>query len=159
MPRSRGGSGGRPSRSAPAPAPKRPTVVAPQQPSRGQPASTAAHPPATAQQAGPPAQQGRSPGLFGQMASTAAYVSPQLSCYPSIPPIILFTPAHPVPNRILTPHQWRSSRLLNRPCHRRHVRRLLKPTSRATARRQRPSQPIQQRWLPEQFLGSTKLRE
>ncbi|KAL2037915.1 hypothetical protein N7G274_009390 [Stereocaulon virgatum] len=75
MPRSRGGSGGRPSRSAPAPAPKRPAVVPPQQPSRGQPASTAAHPPATAQQAGPPAQQGRSPGLFGQMASTAAGVA------------------------------------------------------------------------------------
>ncbi len=70
MPRSRGGSGGRSSR--PAPAPKRPTVTPPQQPSRGAPASTAAHPPATTQQAGPPAQQGRSPGLLGQMASTAA---------------------------------------------------------------------------------------
>ncbi|KAL2054122.1 hypothetical protein ABVK25_005661 [Lepraria finkii] len=73
MPRSRGGSGGRSSR--PAPAPKRPAVTPPQQPSRGQPASTAAHPPANVQQAGPPAQQGQRPGLFGQMASTAAGVA------------------------------------------------------------------------------------
>lgn len=70
MPRSRGGSGGRaPAR--PAAAPKRPAVTPPAQPSRG--ASTAAHPPANAQPAGIPAQQqGKSPGLFGQMASTAA---------------------------------------------------------------------------------------
>lgn len=69
MPRSRGGSGGRaPAR--PAAAPKRPVVAPPQQPSRG--ARTAAHPPANTQQAGAAAQQGKSPGLFGQMASTAA---------------------------------------------------------------------------------------
>ena len=69
MPRSRGGSGGRaPAR--PAAAPKKPAVTPPQQPLRG--ASTAAAPPVNAQQAGAPAQQGKSPGLFGQMASTAA---------------------------------------------------------------------------------------
>jgi len=70
MPRSRGGSGGRaPAR--PAVVPKRSSVTPPQQPSRG--ASTAAHPPANTQQAGAPTQQqGKAPGLFGQMASTAA---------------------------------------------------------------------------------------
>jgi hypothetical protein len=66
MPRRSGGRA--PAR--PAAAPKRPAVAPPQQPSRA--ASTAAHPPANVQQAGPPAQQGKSPGLFGQMASTAA---------------------------------------------------------------------------------------
>ena len=73
MPRSRGGSGGRGRPSAPsrpAAAPARPAAMPPQQPSRG--ASTAAHPPANTQQPGAPAQQGKSPGLFGQMASTAA---------------------------------------------------------------------------------------
>ncbi len=61
MPRSRGGGGGR----RPAAAPARPAVPAQQK----RPASTVAHPPATAQQ---PGQQSKSPGLFGQMASTAA---------------------------------------------------------------------------------------
>ena len=70
MPRSRGGSGGRAS-ARPTATPKKPAVTPPQQTSRG--ASTAAAPPANSQQAGLPAQQpGRSPGLFGQMASTAA---------------------------------------------------------------------------------------
>ena len=73
MPRSRGGSGGRGRPSAPsrpAAAPARPAAIPPQQSSRG--ASTAAHPPANAHQSGAPTQQGKSPGLFGQMASTAA---------------------------------------------------------------------------------------
>ena len=56
-------------------APSRPTV-APQRPAPQQqrPATTAAHPPAnTHQTAAPPAaQQSAGPGLFGQMASTAA---------------------------------------------------------------------------------------
>ncbi|KAK5191555.1 hypothetical protein LTR99_003618 [Exophiala xenobiotica] len=72
MPRSRGGAG--PSRSAPsrpsAPAPA-PRSVAPQQQQR--PMSTTAAAPA--QQAHPPAQTSQGPGLFGQMASTAAGVA------------------------------------------------------------------------------------
>ena len=66
MPRSRGGNGGRGRPSAPS----RPAVMPSQQSSRG--ASTAAHPQAGTQQTSAPAQQGKSPGLFGQMASTAA---------------------------------------------------------------------------------------
>ena len=69
MPRSRGGSNGRAS-SRPAAVSARPSVNLSQQPSRG--ASTVGRPPAIAQQAGPTSQQGKSPGLFGQMASTAA---------------------------------------------------------------------------------------
>ena len=66
MPRSRGSGGGRSTGRPSVPVgPQRPVV--PQQ-ARG--ASTSAHPPAGAQQA--PGQQGRQPGLFGQMASTAA---------------------------------------------------------------------------------------
>ncbi|KAI1612965.1 hypothetical protein EDD37DRAFT_626197 [Exophiala viscosa] len=72
MPRSRGGAG--PSRSAPsrptAPAPA-PRSVAPHQQQR--PMSTA--PTAQSQQAHPPAQTSQGPGLFGQMASTAAGVA------------------------------------------------------------------------------------
>ncbi|KAL6713563.1 hypothetical protein ACLMJK_009028 [Lecanora helva] len=73
MPRSRGGAGGRtPAR--PAAAPKKPAVTPAQQPSRG--ASTATAPPASTQHGGASAQQqGKSPGLFGQMASTAAGVA------------------------------------------------------------------------------------
>ncbi|KAL9099891.1 MAG: hypothetical protein Q9163_004666 [Psora crenata] len=75
MPRSRGGGGARSSARAPTrpsvpAAPARPASL-PQQQARG--ASTATHPPAGAQQA--PGQQGRQPGLFGQMASTAAGVA------------------------------------------------------------------------------------
>ncbi|PKX91653.1 coiled-coil-helix-coiled-coil-helix domain-containing protein [Aspergillus novofumigatus IBT 16806] len=64
-------------------APSRPTV-APARPAAApaaqhhQPHSTAAHPPAQAQQAPPPmapVQQSSGPGLFGQMASTAAGVA------------------------------------------------------------------------------------
>ncbi|KAI9754445.1 MAG: hypothetical protein M4579_004713 [Chaenotheca gracillima] len=72
MPRQRGG-GRAPSR--PTAAPSRPNA-APPQPQRRQ-ASSAAYPPAK-QQAQPPAkpqQQGQAPGLFGQMASTAAGVA------------------------------------------------------------------------------------
>lgn len=76
MPR-QGRSGGGRTPSRPSAAPSRP---APQQQSR--PATTAAYPPARANQAAPPAQQAQQqqgssgPGLFGQMASTAAYVVP-----------------------------------------------------------------------------------
>lgn len=75
MPRQRRGAA-TPARSAPArpaAAPNRPNVTPSQQPTRT--ASTAALPPATAQQSGPPSQAGKSPGLFGQMASTAAGVA------------------------------------------------------------------------------------
>lgn len=70
MPRQRRGA---PARSAPS----RPTInsnrpAGPQQPSRRN-ASTSAQPPAVSQASGPPAQTGQGPGLFGQMASTAAY--------------------------------------------------------------------------------------
>lgn len=65
-----------PARSAPSrpvAAPQRSNVTPPGPPARS--ATTVAHPPAVAgQKAGVPAQQGSSPGLFGQMASTAAYV-------------------------------------------------------------------------------------
>lgn len=66
-------------------APRRPTAtparqpVTPPGPAPARPATTAAHPPATAQQQHPPAQaapqQSAGPGLFGQMASTAAGVA------------------------------------------------------------------------------------
>ncbi|TVY48121.1 Mitochondrial intermembrane space cysteine motif-containing protein [Lachnellula occidentalis] len=64
-----GRSGGGRAPSRPTVAPKRP--AAPQQQTR--PATTAAHPPA--QQAPPPPAQSAGPGLFGQMASTAAGVA------------------------------------------------------------------------------------
>lgn len=69
MPRqSRGPARSAPSRPTAAPAPR---PAAPQQ-QQTRPASTAAHPPQQ-QQAPPQAQQGsQGPGLFGQMASTAA---------------------------------------------------------------------------------------
>ncbi|KAL8925611.1 MAG: hypothetical protein Q9172_002181 [Xanthocarpia lactea] len=57
----------------PAVAPKRPAAPTQQQPNR--PSSTAAYPPANAQKPGAPAQTGQQPGLFGQMASTAAGVA------------------------------------------------------------------------------------
>lgn len=64
-----------PARSAPSrpvAAPQRSNVTPPGPPARS--ATTVAHPPAVAgQKPGVPAQQGSSPGLFGQMASTAAY--------------------------------------------------------------------------------------
>ncbi|BCS22919.1 uncharacterized protein APUU_31144S [Aspergillus puulaauensis] len=77
MPRQRRGAAPTPARSAPT----RPT--APAQPARApygqqqQPHSTAAHPPAASQAppAPAPAQQSAGPGLFGQMASTAAGVA------------------------------------------------------------------------------------
>ncbi|KAI9733376.1 MAG: Normal oxygen consumption protein [Cirrosporium novae-zelandiae] len=75
MPRQRRGSVA-PSRPVAA-APKRPTV-APPAPASARPVSTAAHPPApVAHQAPPPAAptQSQGPGLFGQMASTAAGVA------------------------------------------------------------------------------------
>ena len=71
-------------RGAPARAPTRPTInpnrpVGSQQPSR--PASTAAHPPAVPRANGAPAQASQGPGLFGQMASTAAYgIDSSLRC-------------------------------------------------------------------------------
>ena len=79
MPR-QGRSGGGRAPSRPSVAPARP---APQQ---SRPATTAAYPPARTNQAAPPAQQAQQqqgsagPGLFGQMASTAAYVVDFPSC-------------------------------------------------------------------------------
>jgi len=70
MPRRRGGAA--PARSAPS----RPTVAPPARapaPQQSRQSSTAAHPPATQQ--APAQAQGKSPGLFGQMASTAAGVA------------------------------------------------------------------------------------
>ncbi|CZR58432.1 related to small unique nuclear receptor co-repressor [Phialocephala subalpina] len=74
MPRqSRSGGGSR--------APSRPVAPARPAPQQTRPATTAAYPPAQtphppAQQAAPPQQQGSAgPGLFGQMASTAAGVA------------------------------------------------------------------------------------
>lgn len=75
MPRQRGGA-----------APRRPTIApsAPKQQTR--PTSTAAvpariqqAPPPVAAQAQPPATTSKAPGLFGQMASTAAYVIASLN--------------------------------------------------------------------------------
>ncbi|KAJ6067541.1 uncharacterized protein N7446_004578 [Penicillium canescens] len=74
MPRQRRGAAPTPARSAPSrptAAPARPAAPAQQQ---SQPHSTAAHPP-QAQQAPPMQQQSAGPGLFGQMASTAAGVA------------------------------------------------------------------------------------
>ncbi|MCJ1260012.1 hypothetical protein MMC24_007852 [Lignoscripta atroalba] len=76
MPRQGRRAAAAPSRSAPSRptvAPARPNVTPPQQPTR--PAGTLAHPPASSQQAQKPTQAGQSPGLFGQMASTAAGVA------------------------------------------------------------------------------------
>ncbi|KAJ5624582.1 hypothetical protein N7510_000891 [Penicillium lagena] len=73
MPRQRRGAA-TPARSAPTrptAAPARPAP--PQSRQQSQPHSTAAHPPQQAQ--APPAQQSQGPGLFGQMASTAAGVA------------------------------------------------------------------------------------
>ncbi|CAI7668717.1 unnamed protein product [Penicillium bialowiezense] len=73
MPRQRRGAAPTPARSAPTrptAAPARPAAPTQQQ---SQPHSTAAHPPA--QQAAPVQQQSAGPGLFGQMASTAAGVA------------------------------------------------------------------------------------
>ncbi|OAP54624.1 hypothetical protein AYL99_11072 [Fonsecaea erecta] len=72
MPRSRGGAA-RPAPSrptAPAPAPR----SAPQQQQRPM-TTTAAPPTASAHQHAPPVQASQGPGLFGQMASTAAGVA------------------------------------------------------------------------------------
>jgi len=75
MPRSNGRSSGSSSfgRSAARPKP----AAAPVNPQRQQqaPHSSTAHPPAIAQTATPPVQQSSGPGLFGQMASTAAGVA------------------------------------------------------------------------------------
>ncbi|KAJ5154186.1 uncharacterized protein N7500_009625 [Penicillium coprophilum] len=71
MPRQQRRAAPTPARSAPSrptAAPARPAAAPSQQ--QSQPHSTAAHPP-QAQQA-PPVQQSAGPGLFGQMASTAA---------------------------------------------------------------------------------------
>ncbi|KAK7541309.1 hypothetical protein BKA81DRAFT_306272 [Phyllosticta paracitricarpa] len=77
MPRQGRGSAA-PRRSAPAPAPARPSAPAPA-PQQHRPATTAAHPPQQHQQPHPPAAQApaasQGPGLFGQMASTAAGVA------------------------------------------------------------------------------------
>ncbi|TKA71119.1 hypothetical protein B0A49_03118 [Cryomyces minteri] len=60
----------------PVAAPSRPNVTPPQ-PANARPASSMAHPPANAQQPHAPQQTAsQGPGLFGQMASTAAYVFP-----------------------------------------------------------------------------------
>ena len=78
MPRSRGGAGGRaPSRPTAAPA-SRSNNAPPQQ----RPHSTMAQPQAgqkPQQQQAPPAQGQQGSGLFGQMASTAAYATPATS--------------------------------------------------------------------------------
>ncbi|KAL8775497.1 MAG: hypothetical protein Q9203_000300 [Teloschistes exilis] len=70
MPRQRGSAPARPAIAA-----KRPAAPTQQQPNRS--SSTTTHPPATAQKSGPLAQAGQQqpPGLFGQMASTAAGVA------------------------------------------------------------------------------------
>lgn len=72
MPRQRRGA--TPARNAPArpTAPQSRPKVMPQPQHRS--TSTTSHPPQTAQQAGAPTQAGKGSGLFGQMASTAAYV-------------------------------------------------------------------------------------
>jgi hypothetical protein len=65
-------------RAGPARAPARPTAPAPAAPQQQRPAATMAAPPPQAH--APPAAASQGPGLFGQMASTAAYVPPLLSC-------------------------------------------------------------------------------
>ncbi|CAG7921497.1 unnamed protein product [Penicillium olsonii] len=75
MPRQRRGAAPTPARSAPSrptAAPARPAAAPSQQ--QSQPHSTAAHPPQP-QQAPAMPQQSAGPGLFGQMASTAAGVA------------------------------------------------------------------------------------
>lgn len=72
MPRQRRGAASTPARSAPTrptPAPARAPPTTQQQ---SQPHSTAAHPPQAQQAQAPPQQSAAGPGLFGQMASTAA---------------------------------------------------------------------------------------
>ena len=74
MPRQRRGPAPSRSSARPTVAPARPAPSAQQQ---TRPATTAAYPPAQ-KTAAPPAQaptQSNGPGLFGQMASTAAYVT------------------------------------------------------------------------------------
>ncbi|PLN82157.1 hypothetical protein BDW42DRAFT_167265 [Aspergillus taichungensis] len=81
MPRQRRGAAPTPARSAPT----RPTVAPAARPApaqqHSQPHSTAAHPQQQSHQApppqaaAPPVQQSQGPGLFGQMASTAAGVA------------------------------------------------------------------------------------
>jgi hypothetical protein len=101
MPR-QGRSGGGRAPSRPTAPPSRPT------PQQTRPATTAAYPPARTNQAAPPAppaqqQQGSAgPGLFGQMASTAAYVCDQ--------PL----PQHSTNMRTQRCSSW----LLDRPCYR-----------------------------------------
>lgn len=80
MPRQRRAAPVRSAASRPTVAPNR-QPAPPQQPPRRE-ASTSAHPPATAPKGNvPAAQAGNSSGLFGQMASTAAYenCSPPIS--------------------------------------------------------------------------------
>ena len=99
MPRRRGNAA--PARSAPS----RPTTtqnrqVTPQQPPNRS-SSTTTQPPAAAAPgaASQGAQAGRGPGLFGQMASTAAYVSSKLSELITI--------------RWLGQHLWRANQVTN----------------------------------------------
>ncbi|KAL4924920.1 uncharacterized protein BDV17DRAFT_273493 [Aspergillus undulatus] len=86
MPRQRRGAAPSPTPGFARSAPTRPTAPAPAQPARSpygqqqqQPHSTAAHPPTATQApqapAAAPVQQSQGPGLFGQMASTAAGVA------------------------------------------------------------------------------------
>ncbi len=78
MPRQRRAAPARSGTSRPTITPSR-QPAPPQQPPRRE-ASTSAHPPATSSQGKvPAAQAGNSPGLFGQMASTAAYETHSLS--------------------------------------------------------------------------------
>lgn len=97
-------------RAGPARAPARPTAPAPAAPQQQRPAATMAAPPPQAH--APPAAASQGPGLFGQMASTAAYVALFPLCFH-----ILFSEANNL--------QRCRSRLLHRPRHRRHVRRRL----------------------------------
>lgn len=84
MPRQRRGAA--PARSAPS----RPTVTssrpAGSQLTSNRNASTSAHPPAVPQANGPPARAGQGPGLFGQMASTAAYGNNSPKLFRPTPP-------------------------------------------------------------------------
>ena len=103
MPRSGGGrSGGGRAPSRPS-APAAPSRAPQQQQQRGM--TTTAPPPARAQQ--PPAQAGQSPGLFGQMASTAAFVT---ILHVFLVSMLIYT-------------QWCCSRIQYRSCNRRFLRR------------------------------------
>ncbi|OKL63439.1 hypothetical protein UA08_01985 [Talaromyces atroroseus] len=76
MPRqNRGRAPAAPARSAPARPTAAPARPAAPQTQQSQPHSTAAHAPAPVQQAPPMPVQSQGPGLFGQMASTAAGVA------------------------------------------------------------------------------------